>query len=213
MVGDSEANDIEPAADLGMRTIRVTMQYPVRGRSRADAVADSLDQIRGILQPWCADPNRRRGRPLAEPPRFATDFIERLHEVEAFVSTASQWAKRRSDVVGLGVAGSWARGTARTDSDVDLILLTSEPRLYTEREDWTVDLGAIGVIRRRRWGAVTERRLILPNRLEIEVGVGLPSWASIDPLDPGTRDVVTDGFRVLYDRHGSLAALAAKCAE
>jgi HAD superfamily hydrolase (TIGR01509 family) len=55
MVGDSESNDVEPAAQLGMRTIRVTMQCPVKGKSRADAVADSLDQATGHLQRWCAE--------------------------------------------------------------------------------------------------------------------------------------------------------------
>ena len=34
MVGDSEPNDIQPAARLGMRTIRVTIQYPVAGEVR-----------------------------------------------------------------------------------------------------------------------------------------------------------------------------------
>jgi FMN phosphatase YigB (HAD superfamily) len=58
MVGDSESNDIEPAAQLGMRTIRVTMQYRVQGKSRADAVVDSLDQATGHLQRWCAEPAR-----------------------------------------------------------------------------------------------------------------------------------------------------------
>jgi len=53
MVGDNEVNDIEPAADLGMRTIRVTMQYRLQGTSRADAVAASLDEVAAILRTWC----------------------------------------------------------------------------------------------------------------------------------------------------------------
>ncbi len=58
MVGDSEVNDIAPAAELGMRTIRVTMQHPVHGTSRADAVAESLDQVAEIVRSWC--PGSRR---------------------------------------------------------------------------------------------------------------------------------------------------------
>jgi len=52
MVGDSEVNDIVPAAEMGMRTIRVTMQYPVEGTSRADAVARSLAEVGDIIRTW-----------------------------------------------------------------------------------------------------------------------------------------------------------------
>lgn len=55
MVGDNEVNDIEPAAGLGMRTIRVTMQYRVPGTSRADAVAASLKEVAAILRSWCQE--------------------------------------------------------------------------------------------------------------------------------------------------------------
>ena len=34
------------------------------------------------------------------------------------------------DICGLALVGSWARGTARADSDVDLVVLTSHPDRY-----------------------------------------------------------------------------------
>jgi hypothetical protein len=46
---------------------------------------------------------------------------------------------------------------------------------------------------------VTERRFAIPSGLEIELGVGTPRWASVEPIDAGTRKVVTDGMRVLHD--------------
>ena len=55
MVGDSEVNDISAAASLGMRTIRVTMQYPIAGSTAADAVAASPIEICRILRSWCAE--------------------------------------------------------------------------------------------------------------------------------------------------------------
>jgi hypothetical protein len=51
----------------------------------------------------------------------------------------------------------------------------------------------------------------LPTGLEIDLTVGTPAWASIDPLDAGTRRVVSDGMRPLYDPTGLLAAFAAAC--
>ncbi|WP_198285922.1 hypothetical protein [Saccharomonospora marina] len=36
-------------------------------------------------------------------------------------------------------------------------------------------------------------------------------WASVDPIDPGTRRVVTDGARVLYDPVKMLDVLLRAC--
>jgi hypothetical protein len=40
------------------------------------------------------------------------------------------------------------------------------------------------------------------------VGIAEPAWAATNPVDPGTRRVVTDGLRILHDPDGRLAALA-----
>ena len=54
MVGNSEANDIAPAAALGMRTIRVAIEEPAPepGTSAADEVAPSLTQVAKIVARW-----------------------------------------------------------------------------------------------------------------------------------------------------------------
>ena len=57
-------------------------------------------------------------------------------------------------------------------------------------------------------GPLTERRLLLKGGLEVEVGIAEPSWAATDPVDPGTRRVVTDGLRILHDPDRRLAPLA-----
>jgi predicted nucleotidyltransferase len=132
-------------------------------------------------------------------------------EVDRLLEQTTAWARRRPDVDAVALVGSWARGDPRPDSDVDLVLLTNTPETYAEREDWIADLGANAVVTTRSWGAITERRLLLPSGLEVEVGVGLPSWADTDPLDPGTKRVVVEGFRILHDPHGLLAALARAC--
>ena len=115
----------------------------------------------------------------------------------------SDWARGREDVAAVALVGSWARGTAREDSDVDLVVLTD-----TDDEGWIGELvpGA-ELVRRGNWGAIEERRVRLPSGLEVEIGIGRPSWASTDPLDDGTRRVVEAGFRPLHDPRGLLAAL------
>ncbi|MFJ9286661.1 hypothetical protein ACIRPE_28475, partial [Kitasatospora aureofaciens] len=60
-------------------------------------------------------------------------------------------------------------------------------------------------------GIASERRHSTDSGLEVEVGIGSPAWAKTDPVDPGTRRVVTDGARVLHDPAGILAGLLAAC--
>ena len=131
------------------------------------------------------------------------------HGAPPVLEHLARWAQRRPDVRALALVGSWARGTPREDSDVDVVLLTDVPGRYVDRDDWLPDAGGVRIVRTRRWGAITERRFALPSGLEVELGIGTPAWASVDPLDAGTRRVVSDGMRVLHDPDGLLALLVA----
>lgn len=113
----------------------------------------------------------------------------------------------------LALVGSWARGAARPDSDVDLVLLTDRVATYVEDDHWITEIGAVALIRTESWGAITERRVALPSGLEVEVGVGRPAWAATAPIDAGTRRVVHGGLRILHDPDGLLAALQSACRE
>jgi RimJ/RimL family protein N-acetyltransferase len=101
----------------------------------------------------------------------------------------------------LGLVGSHARGAARADSDVDLVVLADE----------AVDVEALGgrLVRTRPWGALTEHRVASDDGLDVEVGVAPTSWAALDPLDDGTTRVAREGLRVLHDPDGLLGALVA----
>ena len=121
------------------------------------------------------------------------------------------WARRRADVSALALVGSWARGAADGDSDVDLILLTDTPERFTASDAWLPELGGARLVLTVAWGAILERRFELPSGLEIEFGVGTPGWAAVEPVEPGTKRVVSDGMRVLHDPEGLLSALSAAC--
>lgn len=95
---------------------------------------------------------------------------------------------------------------------MDLVLLTRTPSAY-DGDTWAAGLGLPVPVRTRRWGAVVERRFATPTGLEAEFAVGSPSWAATGPVDPGTRRVVSDGARVLYDPAGLLARLEAACGD
>lgn len=134
----------------------------------------------------------------------------RTAEIDSVIARITAWVTNRTDVVGLLLVGSVARGTARPDSDVDLVLLTESIADYSTPA-WAADLNLGEPIRVQAWGVITEHRLRTPSGLEVEIGLGTPDWASTTPVDPGTHRVITDGSRILHDPHGILATLQKAC--
>ncbi len=145
-----------------------------------------------------------------ESPRDLTSDA-RTTEVERVVQQASHWAATRPDIRALLLVGSWARHAARPDSDIDLVVLTTTPDFYTPEGAWTRELDAVGISRAQQWGPIAERRLVLPSGLEVEIDIGPLVWAQADPVDVGTRRVVTDGCRILYDPDDHLQRLIVAC--
>jgi len=127
----------------------------------------------------------------------------RQNEVQRFLRHVEEWAKTRKNLAAVALVGSWARGSARDDSDVDLVVLS-------ETED---DVGSLSSRPARSSSAAATGpgyRAPTPaaSGLEVEVGIATQSWAATDPVDAGTRRVVADGLRALYDPQRLLAELA-----
>ncbi|MEV5428007.1 nucleotidyltransferase domain-containing protein [Streptomyces sp. NPDC052701] len=135
---------------------------------------------------------------------------ERAAEAQEIIDRVTRWAAGRQDVVGLLLVGSYARDAARPDSDIDLVLLTTDPAPYSGTA-WADELALGELLRTRAWGPLTERRHATASGREVEIGIGSAQWARTDPVDPGTRRVVTDGARPLHDPAGVLAALIRAC--
>ena len=146
---------------------------------------------------------------MTEEPSVPSE-ASRRDEVRAVCRSVAGWAAARPDVVAVGLAGSWARGAARPDSDVDLVVLTEVPERWVRADDWIA--AAVGPdvtpVRTRAWGVLTERRVRLTSGLEVELGIVPREWAA-EPVDDGTARVVRDGFRVLHDPEGVLRRLLA----
>ncbi|MFI1169251.1 nucleotidyltransferase domain-containing protein [Streptomyces sp. NPDC020801] len=134
---------------------------------------------------------------------------ERVAEIDDVIDRITHWAAGLDDIVGVLLVGSCARNAARPDSDIDIVLLTTDEPRYLLEDAWAVELGLGNLIRAQSWGPITERRHPTDSGLEVELGIGSPAWAKTDPVDPGTHRVVTDGARVLHDPAGILADLLA----
>jgi predicted nucleotidyltransferase len=141
-------------------------------------------------------------------------MVARNEQVMQVLAVVTEWSELRS-VRGLALVGSYARGQARPDSDIDLVLLVNEPNLFRTDTAWLAELDWRSAYARplthrdAEYGAVWSRHVQLDDGLEIEFGFALPSWADVAPVDAGTRRVMMDGCRILYDPDGILSALRA----
>lgn len=135
---------------------------------------------------------------------------ERVAEAQEIIDRITRWAANRQDIVGLLLVGSYARNAARPDSDIDIVLLTTDQTQYFNNT-WANELALGELVRTQAWGPITERRYATASGVEVEIGIGSPEWAQTDPVDPGTHRVVADGARSLHDPAGVLASLIQTC--
>jgi predicted nucleotidyltransferase len=116
--------------------------------------------------------------------------------IESFLEAVVDWAKTDARVTGLVLVGSHARGTARPDSDIDLVITSDVPQELLSDTSWTESFGAVISLQYEDYGRVTSLRVRYANGPEVEFGVTAADWPRL-PLDPGTRSVLTNGARVL----------------
>jgi uncharacterized protein len=136
---------------------------------------------------------------------------------EKILGVVADWAGRTAVIRGIALAGSRARGEVRPDSDVDLIVLTPDPGAFRD-SSWVASIAwsEIGEVtsswQDQTYGVAWSRHLRLAPDFEVEFCFAAISWADIDPIDPGTLRVVSDGCCILYDPDGSLSrvCMAAK---
>ncbi len=125
---------------------------------------------------------------------YIRDFLE------AFVN----WASAHEDVQAIALVGSYARGEARDDSDIDLVLLTDQSQKYLEELKWIERFGVVEKQQTEDYGKLTSIRVWYQNGYEVEYGITTPDWAAI-PLDAGTQEVIRDGIIVLFERGNLLS--------
>ena len=125
--------------------------------------------------------------------------------LDQFLEAVTGWAAERAEIDGVALVGSHARGAAGPDSDVDLVIVTEDPRELLQDTSWTAVFGAVDRIQEEDWGRVTSLRTRYACGLEAEFGVTDPDWARVP--DEGTLRVVRDGFRALYERRGVFDSL------
>ncbi len=127
--------------------------------------------------------------------------------VDGFLETLNVWAAREPGILAAALVGSHARGTARSESDIDVIIVVDDPASYLQTPQWLEHFGDIRSVSIEDWGLVQSRRVQYADGMEVEFGITVRQWAGTDPIDEGTRQVVSNGMRVLYDPEGLLESL------
>jgi uncharacterized protein len=125
-------------------------------------------------------------------------------QFEQILAPITAWAHSRSDILGVALVGSWGRGAGRCDSDIDLILLVAEPQMFRHDECWLDEIDwsdkSVAGWCDAEYGLAWSRHVELKPHCEIEFTFCEPSWASTDPIDAGTVNIVSGGCRILVDK-------------
>lgn len=129
-------------------------------------------------------------------------------EVDQFLERFTVWAASQADLQAAALVGSYARGTPKLDSDLDLVLLVDEPHKYLADPGWIRQLGRPLRQQVEQYGRLTSLRVWYVVGLEVEFGLTDPGWAD-QPLDPGTAQVLVGGARLLFERRPLLSSLLA----
>lgn len=132
--------------------------------------------------------------------RYELDVqMKRIEQIRGFLDAFVTWASDQPDVQGIALVGSYARGAPRDDSDIDLVILTEQPKTYLDDIKWAERFGGVEKHQTEDYGKLTSARVWYQNGVEVEYGFTTPDWAAI-PLDAGTREVILAGIIVLFER-------------
>lgn len=65
-----------------------------------------------------------------------------LKDIFQFLDKVERWGGRTSDISAILLVGSYARGEAGPDSDIDLVIVAKEPQNYSLNRCWAGEFGA-----------------------------------------------------------------------
>lgn len=118
---------------------------------------------------------------------------------EEFISKLKEYAENTSHIESVLIVGSYARGTNKENSDLDIVIITSNKSDMITNQDFTQEFGEVYKQQTEYYGACTSIRAWYFDGKEVEFGIVEPSWV-IMPLDTGTYQVLSDGYKLIVDK-------------
>jgi predicted nucleotidyltransferase len=128
------------------------------------------------------------------------------NKVDFLLNEFINWCKKQNEIIGVAIVGSFARGDFNADSDVDLVIISTDKMntIDTIYSQFHYDEMIHHSI--EEWGILTSLRIFYKNELEIEYGVVTKQWVE-EPLDEGTKEVVENGFMILLDKENIFSSV------
>lgn len=123
-----------------------------------------------------------------------------MKDISLLIQKVVGWANGQDDIGSVVLVGSYARGAAHKDSDVDLMILADDPDKFIKNNSWASQFGEIASQKEEVWGMVKTLRVEYKDGLEVEFNFSTLNWASTDPIDEGSKRVMTDGHIIYVDK-------------
>lgn len=130
------------------------------------------------------------------------------------IERVAAWAEPRADLRAAIIVGSYARHEQPADrwSDLDLLLVTTNPQFYLATSDWLAAIGEpwLTFLESTAVGSLVERRVLFADALDVDFSI-VPFEIFQQMLTAGlsadVRSVFQRGMRVLFDKDGVAAQL------
>jgi predicted nucleotidyltransferase len=97
--------------------------------------------------------------------------MKNIEHIRDFLDAFVAWASDQDDVQGIALVGPYARGAAKDDSDIDLVILTDQPQKYLGDLKWTERFGVVEKHQTEDYGKLTSLRVWYQNGVEVEYGI------------------------------------------
>jgi predicted nucleotidyltransferase len=97
--------------------------------------------------------------------------MKTTEHIRDFLDAFVPWASAQEDIQAVALVGSYARGAARDDSAIDLILLTDQPQKYLEDLKWVERFGLLEKHQTEDYGRLISIQVWYQNRMEVEYGI------------------------------------------
>ena len=119
---------------------------------------------------------------------------------EISINKINQWGTENTDIKSIIIVGSYAKGTNKATSDIDLIIITTNKDEMLNNQNFIELFGEVERTQTEYYGACTSVRVWYKNGPEVEFGLVTPDWIA-QPLDKGTYIVLSDGYNIIIDKN------------
>lgn len=119
--------------------------------------------------------------------------------IENFINALKDFSANTSYIESVIIVGSYARGTNKESSDLDIVIITPNKSEMVRNQDFVQSFGEVYKKQTEYYGACTSIRVWYKNGQEVEFGLVEPSWIE-KPLDTGTNKVLSDGYKIVIDK-------------